>query len=275
MTPNNWLAPDCSDQSIEASADFGVVLVDAYPTWLSNTDRELKGARILEIGPGAHYAGALGLLARGAASASVSDRWLPPWHSEFHPRVYSRIGAKLRDRGRADDAGIFEHVAQNGLGGVLSEIHASVEELDVGDGAFDLIFSNAVLEHLFDHPRAIEQLSRVTADGGLNLHQIDYRDHRTPDQPLEYLLLTEAEYRATAEAEAEPYSMGCQLRPSEHGALFARHGLEEVYRWPTERAPDDYLASFVPRLRASRSAYRDIDVEALHVTGGLWIWRRA
>jgi hypothetical protein len=54
--------------------------------------------------------------------------------------------------------------------------------------------SNAVFEHLYDPKNAMEKLYKISANGALGFHQIDFRDHRDFARPLEYLLLSEQEF---------------------------------------------------------------------------------
>ena len=51
----------------------------------------------------------------------------------------------------------------------------------------DIVFSNAVLEHVHDVGKAISEISRVTKKGGMGIHEIDLRDHFFQSTPLRLL----------------------------------------------------------------------------------------
>lgn len=48
----------------------------------------------------------------------------------------------------------------------LADVRGSVEDIPLGDGAFDVVLCNQVLEHCDDPARAVAELRRVTAAGG-------------------------------------------------------------------------------------------------------------
>jgi SAM-dependent methyltransferase len=64
----------------------------------------------------------------------------------------------------ADGAG--EYVGVDVDGDSAADLDGSVENLPVGDGAFDLVLCLQVLEHVEDPPRAVRELRRVVAPGG-------------------------------------------------------------------------------------------------------------
>jgi hypothetical protein len=72
-----------------------------------------------------------------------------------------------------------------------------IERLGLLDGQqFDLIVSNAVLEHVFDFASACRMLAMLTRIGGVNSHQIDFRDHLNFERPLEFLLRSDTRFFA-------------------------------------------------------------------------------
>jgi hypothetical protein len=46
------------------------------------------------------------------------------------------------------------------------------------DRGFDVVHSNAVLEHICDFEATLESLWRLTAPSGIHVHQVDFADHR-------------------------------------------------------------------------------------------------
>ncbi len=128
----------------------------------------------------------------------------------------------------------------NGLAGLASLPGAS----------FDLIWSNAVLEHvrLADFAPTIRECARLLTPGGVMVHGIDFRDHLA--QALNNLRFSPETWEGRLFSEAGFYTN--RLAPSEVLALFRDAGLETVVlstdRWPTIPTPREKLhPSFRPR----------------------------
>jgi SAM-dependent methyltransferase len=65
-------------------------------------------------------------------------------------------------------------------------IEGDLLSAEISDQFYDLITSNAVLEHVQDPPEIWTALKRVLKIGGLMHHQIDFRDHRFYTDPIQY-----------------------------------------------------------------------------------------
>ncbi|MEZ6030001.1 MAG: methyltransferase domain-containing protein [Hyphomonadaceae bacterium] len=232
----------------------------------------LTGKRAMELGPGINLVGCIGLRALGAAKVYVADRWIAPWQEDYNPIFCRMMAERIRAEGHSWDASIFEHVAANGYDGTLELVSSAAEDLaQTMPEQVDAIYSNAVLEHMVDHLATVRALARITAPGGINFHQVDFRYHENFDRPLDYLLMMPDEF--LRESIAKHYELGCQLRPYELKAMFEEAGFSLSWH-PNAFADDAYLAEFLPRLRASQSAYRDVADELLREVGGLFVLRR-
>lgn len=64
----------------------------------------------------------------------------------------------------------------------------------IAESTFDVIYSNAVLEHVRDPLKTITECRRILKPGGLAVHQIDLRDHEDFDNPLEFLKVSAEEW---------------------------------------------------------------------------------
>ena len=266
--PVNLSNVDVSPERLAADAAYGASLAKTFGDWVSNAGGSILGKRCLELGPGLNYAGALSLLARGAESVAVADRWLSPWRDEYHRPLYEKMSEELMLAGREDDARVFTQAAREGHAALLTEIARSAEDLGVPDASFDMVFSNAVLEHLADHERAIAELGRVTAPNGWHFHQVDYRDHGNFDRPLDHLMLTPEAFQMRAEGLGEPFSHGCQWRFDDHIAMFERAGFSLVMANPDDLAQESYLDEVLPLVHAQKPR------EVLCVLGTLLIFRK-
>jgi SAM-dependent methyltransferase len=131
------------------------------------------GGRIAEVGPGGNAAVALNLLAHGAASVDLLDRFAFSHDPAHLQRLYLRILAgDARLAGRGLDAAdlapdVRFHVGEE----------AAAERFFAEHRGYDAILSCAVLEHLYDPLGALEAMAAALNPGGVLLHQVDLRDH--------------------------------------------------------------------------------------------------
>jgi SAM-dependent methyltransferase len=155
---------------------------------------------------------------------------------------------------------------------VITCIDRPAEQLSELRGQqFDLIVSNAVLEHVFDLARVARSLADLTRPGGINSHQVDFGDHLDRDSPLEFL--TRSNTRFYLERLRHP-SQGNRLRQSECIAIFKGAGFDIDTPEPSAFAEDGYMQEFLPRLRQSKSRYRDWAAADLRVLGTRLYLRR-
>ena len=127
----------------------------------------------------------------------VADRFLAPWDPDYHPQFHILLRDRIQEKIPEADVSPLEIILAHG--GYLSDTircyATALEELtNIPTASVDIIFSNAVLEHIYDPPTAFKSLARVSKLGGWGFHQVDFRDHRSMEQPLEFLLMSEAEF---------------------------------------------------------------------------------
>lgn len=154
-----------------------------YMTYGNLSPGELVGKRILVVGPGDNLGVALLCLAHGSRKAVCLDKFEPEKNPEHLVRVYGALRDRLprAERDRFDESfsirsgrncsynpRTLEYITGQGLEDGSSRFPP---------GSFDLIFSRAVLEHLYDPDRAFASMDRLLAAGGRMAHKIDLRDH--------------------------------------------------------------------------------------------------
>jgi len=139
----------------------------------------------------------------------------------------------------------------------------------LADASFDLVVSNAVLEHVVDLPAACRALARVTRPGAVNSHQVDFRDHADFSRPLEFLTIGD---RAMSAGMAR--RRGNRLRVSEVERLFRDAGFAVESVEHTLAAEESYLADLRPRLQRSASRYRDWPAAELSTLSARFILRK-
>lgn len=154
--------------------------LSVFETHFQAAGRPAPGFSFLELGPGDSLASAVIGRAYGAARSWLVDAGA---YASRDMDVYRRLVELLR-RERPGTA--LDALAQaRDTGALLAASNATYLEHGlaslraVPDGACDLIFSQAVLEHV---PRAevaatLAEIHRILKPGGVSTHQIDFRDH--------------------------------------------------------------------------------------------------
>jgi SAM-dependent methyltransferase len=121
---------------------------------------------------------------------------------------------------------------------------ANLESLPFADGAFDLVLSSQVIEHVLDAPAAVGELSRVLRPGGRLVISTDNADNRVtralnvPRNAIVGLLGLRGR-RGQIESPATPYTRTSFGSLLDGGDLEVEH--VETFRfhlmWPLDRAP--------------------------------------
>lgn len=271
--PVNWRYLDGSDAAIAADVSYALSVAESYLAQIERHGMAISGRSILELGPGHNYGTMLALACHGAKVA-VADRFSAHWQPHYHAIFHKALLVGIQAHWPGLDAKPVRNCIDNASWqGIVQFIPAGAENLsEVPDGAFDIVLSNAVLEHVQDPRQVAGELFRVTKAGGIGLHQVDFRDHRDFSAPLEYLLFAEDDF---AEAFAGRHGeCGQQTRHYEWRANLEDSGFEVMDFEPNQLASSEYLDQFLPKLRDSRSAYRSARREDLSVISGRFAVRR-
>jgi SAM-dependent methyltransferase len=197
---------------------------------------------VLELGPGNSIGRALCAAANGARRSWFIDAGD---HATGCMDHYRAVAQRLWQRGTPppDLDGVLDR------DGVLARSHAqfSTDGLDglkrVPDKSVDLVFSDAVLEHLpaSEFDSFLHETRRVLAQGGLASHGIEYHDHLGGG--LEHLRFAPTFWERRAVAEAGFYTN--RMLHSRVLAACERAGFDvEILwelRWPQPRITRDAL----------------------------------
>lgn len=275
MEAVNAIKQDCSPEGIEAAARHALMVgkghLQKVRDWVKKPS---QGLDVLELGPGPDFGSTLTLAAMGARIA-VADRWLPVWDREYHGALYRRLAELIAEQlPEADVTPILKLVEADAHLPEVVTTYPDAETLaGAPDQSFDLVISNAVYEHIVDVVAATQRVFDVLRPGALSVQQVDLRDHRNFDAPLEYLLMTPQEEEAWLR-ETE-HHQGCQRRRAEYEAAFDRAGFQILSAWIDTRAQPDYMAGFLPRLRAYEGArFQHADPSELEDLGICYVHRR-
>jgi SAM-dependent methyltransferase len=272
VEPANLKPVDSSPAAIDRDVEYALGNADLWIYYMPGREAFPKGKRVLEIGPGVNLGSILTLACYGA-EVQVVERFSSPWNPDYHPKFYARLRERLAERGPLLDLTPLDMIISRGCYPPESvTIHyCSLEELSgVPEASFDLVFSNAVFEHLYDIRSAFAHLARITKPGGLGLHQVDFRDHRDLSRPLEHLILSDREFSRVFKG--ENCECGNRFRPDEMRQLLEAAGFEVREIQPNLDTEAGYLEDFLGRLRQARnSRYRNYDAHDLRYVSGLFI----
>lgn len=175
---------------------------DDYLTYGQLDARVLRGARVLELGPGDNYGVALRFLGAGAEHVVAVDRFASRRDPDQQRRIYEHLLTSLppeqrraiEDAVELSDGVRFDGRRLNAIEGIAVE---EISEALAGE-TFDLVVSRAVLEHLYDLDAAFDSMDQLLAPGGMMLHKVDLRDHGMFTDggmhPLTFLTIPERTY---------------------------------------------------------------------------------
>lgn len=251
--------------SFNEAVKYAVQVANGYlRVW---RDIELSKSKFLEIGPGTDFAASL-VLASCGAEVTVADKYLAAWRDEYHPQFYEAFLAEWEGPSDAIRATLM----RRSYDGVIRTIKEPAERMpSLKNSYFNCVNSNAVLEHVSDFEKVAPELARVTKPGGIHAHQIDFRDHRNFEQPLDYLRLDRKQYKAVRNSNGS--LVGTAKRLPEAIEAFAKYfwvcGIEV-----NSRADENYVEAIMCAL-PSDSPYRYWPRQIMRDVGArLWLVRK-
>jgi hypothetical protein len=181
---------------LEESFDYIRHQVDDWLLYAGLTPQRLRGARVVELGPGDNVGVALRLLAMGAAEVHCLDKYFPPHDTDRERRLYQRIREDLNaeERDRFDEAVTLEPALRFNEKRLRYVYGKGSEEADqvVDSDSANIVLSRGVLQGV-NAGRSLAAVHRILKPGGLTAHKIDLRDYgifsANGHHPLEFLTL--------------------------------------------------------------------------------------
>ena len=194
------------NQSVTDSLAYIEKQIANYIKYAGLSGDDLKGRRILELGPGDNLGVALKFLAAGAASVVCLDRFYSKRNAAHEREIYK----ELRETLSADEKVRFDEAVtltdgvefnpeklQTIYGDTLETFAAKLE-----DKKFDLILSCAVLEEIYDLEPTFAAMDALLLPGGQLIHIIDLSDYgmfrNQGMHPLTFLTISEPVYKRMA-----------------------------------------------------------------------------
>ena len=236
-------------QNIDADVQYAISVGKNYIKRLPEGHSDLHGKVVLEIGPGINFGSVL-LLACLGAKPVVNDRFLVQWEEKYHYPFYQKLRDWIKENIVDPDLTPLDKILlhHNHPKEVIHCSSSPLETLkDIPTGSVDIVCSTAVLEHVYDPRKAFRSLSRISPKGALGLHQVDFRDHRNFDKPLEFLLMGDKEF--AGQFKQKSGESGNRWRPAEYGELFSKNRFRLIEYFSTSDVDRKYLRETLSRLR--------------------------
>lgn len=171
--------------------------------------RPISGS-VLEIGPGGNVATTLLFLEAGAERGVCID-------------VFPFL---------SDQGDLYAELTTNphALDRIEYRCPEAIETTTLPAESFDIIFSNACLEHVSDPAVAAKRISTLLKPGGVTTHGIDLRDHRNFDEPLDFLRYPDWVWRGASSRRTHTN----RWRASDWQKAFREAGLTDIEIKPVE-----------------------------------------
>jgi hypothetical protein len=228
---------------LERSAEYAVVVARRWQKLI-----DVRGKRVLEIGPGPDLGTGAVLLADGARSYhavdmfALADRDL----TDIYGVLARRIGPIDPDR--------------------LDYTIATFPGLPEVSGVFDVVVSHATLEHIDDVPGLFRRLRQLVPDGAM-CHHVDAMTHtrfiRERD-PLNILRFGDRAYRLMSFP-----GIPNRLRAGDYTDAAVAAGFEDVCIVPERRTSPEYSARVRPKLASQFAMRDDVDLLTFNVVTGV------
>jgi SAM-dependent methyltransferase len=261
------------------------------------TVAELRGKRVLEVGPGDNLGVSLRFVCAGASQAVALDRFITTHDRAKNDRIYRALRERMESAERSVyDAVVSEqpHV-QFSAERIQPVYNVGIERADehFEPNSFDLIVSRAVLEEIYEIDRAFAAMDRLLRPGGALIHKIDLTDYGLFSgkgfHPLEFLTIPNMVYTSMSRYSAIPHrhrvdyyrdkmrSMGYEATLFITRIAGDSHELEP--HKAAIRPGVDYGSEQLDRIRSIRprltSTFRNLSDEDLLAAGVFLVARKA
>lgn len=257
-------------ESPEALARYCVASLADYEYVLDNTPGTssgiLRGARVLEYGPGDFLGVAVALVGKGASSVTCVDRFPLARSTPHNTAAYETLldALTVSERRRADCC--FNRPGRPASGVNPAMIRYVVQRSGlIGErDAFDVVLSRAVLEHV-DHLEAtMQDTAAGLRAGGRAIHLVDLSSHRLHRaNPLDFLTWPDWLWRLMYSHKGVPN----RLRIDSYRKAAARAHLEILKLEASKVAPLEWVRAVRPHLAPRFREVSDEDLACL----GFWL----
>lgn len=238
-----------STAEIPTCVDYDIKVVDEWLEALEGYTHEgadqIRGARILELGPGADFGVPLYLLSKGISQYCSIDAFPLALRAptELHEAMLERIGRigsitpiqELRkalagiETAQSDSRSILRYIVREDFG-IADSFEAQ---------GFDFVFSQAAFEHFDDVDDVVRQVSKVARPGARLVAGVDLKTHarwlRDKD-PLNIYRFSECTYRLLGFR-----TMPNRMSASDYERILTKYGWKDIEFRNVNAVDDEYF----------------------------------
>ena len=179
LKPGTLLLPN-TQLSTDDKLKYALGVFQDYKRYGGEACNDLRGKKILELGPGDNHVVALQFLLAGASHVTALDKFRFRHDTHQQGELYGAFRSTLS----AEDQRQFDTLVPNRTPVEWSEdamtchYDCAVEECvpQLAAESYDLIVSRAVLEYANDLSAAFKNMDTWLKPGGFLVHKIDFRD---------------------------------------------------------------------------------------------------
>lgn len=187
-----------SGLSLEESLAYIEKVHRDYLAW---SGRPALTGRIAEIGPGDNFGVALLLLKGGAEFVDAIDKFAPRRDAAQQTAIYAAMSRRHQMDGLFDG-----EPGESTITRVRYHPGMPAERFFNEQSGFSAVLSRAVLEHLDDPLKSLDDMWRSLEPGGMLIHRVDLRDHGmfAGAHPLTFLTIGSGLYAAMTRQTGRP-----------------------------------------------------------------------
>ncbi len=256
---------DTLDLDLDKKIERSNQVFDSYLKMLGKETSFLKDKNILEIGSGNNFLIALQFLSFGAKRVVLMDRFNCLDDDRFNQRLYKKFIRNLTVNGR--------HALKDIIVNIEGKITFPTPQIQYIQGCaledaenvlnerFDIILSNAVLEHTSDLELSFKALKYLGRPNSLSVHSVDLKNHQRFQNvhPLYFLTFSDWLWDAMSSNLGSPN----RSRFNHYEKLFEKYDFE-VANIIKEKFDydEEYLLSIKSKFI---KRFRDLDDELLKI----------
>lgn len=133
-----------------------------------------KDKKILEIGPGKSLLLAIIFILKGAKKVYLVDKYKKIFDNSINLMLYNLFIKYYITHHNSHNFTDFDSIKKK----IIYFSKNAIENFNIlRKETIDFIFSNAVLEHVYNLKLTIEKINLLLKKGGITYHQVDLRDH--------------------------------------------------------------------------------------------------
>lgn len=228
-------------------------------------DFSMQDKNVMEIGPGSDLGAGILSIGSGAKSYTGVDRFkLLAFNDDFYDGLYGRLDdmEKIRTKIVVDHVKKFINDQESINLSNFKYINCPMEKISGNvNHKFDLIFSQAVLEHVYSTKLVFSEMYNVLNVGGVIFHEIDFKTHTSflrDWDPLNILRFSDRVYN-TLKFSGAPN----RLRLSDYIAEIKNAGFVDVKIYPLSTVSKNELNRVREGLDSKYKDYEDDDLRVL------------